>query len=156
MTTKFTHDMRERDGIKLVYTTESITWPDLQEEFNQFLRGCGFFIPEDGDDESVEDYTLLRNQLDEILTENKDLHAEIARLGGVYVDALNENGRLLDEINALRDKLDVQILKNSHTTNLTNSNATLVKEVERLSKYIDSMEGERKFGSIVDAILGED
>jgi hypothetical protein len=34
-----------RDPVSIEFNTEQDTWPELIEDFKQFLAGCGFTIP---------------------------------------------------------------------------------------------------------------
>jgi hypothetical protein len=47
MMSKYTF-IHETDTTKVVHTIDSVTWPELLENFKYFLAGCGFMLP-DGD-----------------------------------------------------------------------------------------------------------
>ena len=42
---------REEDGTKFMMSTEAGQWPQLIADFKNFLRGCGYIIPYEGDND---------------------------------------------------------------------------------------------------------
>lgn len=42
----FTFTYADEDGTIITLTTTAVTWPEVTENFLQFLRGCGYTISE--------------------------------------------------------------------------------------------------------------